>query len=305
MGNNSRPGSVVVLDVNHDPIEIDSVRYYVNELQWNGIEARSFDVHRHVDDACLTESTESFDHYPTEDEIRALVEDYTGAPIYPALLPGEANCAADLARLVADGKFNGDGRMRPSPADPIVPADVVHNNTRRAGHAAAAVAAYAAMFNGSESTGEDVATVIGDLLGDLGHLANALGVDLQELFERARDTYHGPELCGEDDTHGAELNPAEPVPAWTRAIAEDTGHGEPPVVLVVDGQMVCPSCKAEDQIANHDRGERHNPLTYVDDENGPHATADEQDRDFHTVRYACLACNTTVALPDGVEVVWS
>lgn len=69
--------------------------------------------------------------------------------------------------------------------------DSAHDNTRRAGFALAALGGYRAVVGD-----EEPATVIGDLLGDLRHLCDALGLDFEDLVEAGRFHYDA-ELRGE------------------------------------------------------------------------------------------------------------
>ncbi|MEO6087205.1 MAG: hypothetical protein ABIQ18_29245 [Umezawaea sp.] len=68
--------------------------------------------------------------------------------------------------------------------------DGEHDNGRRAGFAAAAVLAYAERAGLlSERNDEHPATAIGDLLADLWHLVDSLGLDFAELTRRGKDHY--------------------------------------------------------------------------------------------------------------------
>lgn len=89
--------------------------------------------------------------------------------------------------------FDGDGEMRY--CDSVE--DGRHDNSRRAGFAALAVLSYAVrtgLLN--DRNDEEPATAIGDLLGDLRHLADSLGLDYTELDRRGKSHYV-PELRGE------------------------------------------------------------------------------------------------------------
>jgi hypothetical protein len=71
------------------------------------------------------------------------------------------------------------------------------DNNRRAGFAARGVLAYATRTFGGDVTkcSEDFTTVVGDLLADLMHLCDLLGLDFAELEEKGRSQYL-PELAG-------------------------------------------------------------------------------------------------------------
>ncbi|MFC8021623.1 hypothetical protein [[Kitasatospora] papulosa] len=73
MGNTSKPGSVVVREIDHDPFEVDGEQYLVQELLWNGIDGRSYDLVRRRDGQILTED-ESSDGYPTDAQIALVLE---------------------------------------------------------------------------------------------------------------------------------------------------------------------------------------------------------------------------------------
>lgn len=92
---------------------------------------------------------------------------------------GEALTVSDLA--AAD--WEGDGRAR----DRREPEDLTHNNTRFAGHALAALEAYTDRAGGIAS--EPSEQVMRDLLADLMHLADALGVRFDYLIGRAEQRY--------------------------------------------------------------------------------------------------------------------
>lgn len=89
--------------------------------------------------------------------------------------------------------YDGDGEMRYH----AVAADITHDNGRRAGFAINGLVAYArrtGLLNGRND--EDPETVIGDFLGDLRHLADALGLDYAEIDEHGQGHYEA-ELRGE------------------------------------------------------------------------------------------------------------
>jgi hypothetical protein len=73
MGSTSRPGTVVIREIDHDLFEVDGERYFVQELAWNATSGRSFDLVRHRDDKVLTED-ESFDSYPSDAQIAVVLE---------------------------------------------------------------------------------------------------------------------------------------------------------------------------------------------------------------------------------------
>lgn len=89
--------------------------------------------------------------------------------------------------------YDGDGEMRYH--DTVE--DGRHDNGRRAGFAAIAVLVYAArtgLLN--DRNDEEPTTVLGDLLGDLRHLADSLGLDFGELNGHGEFHYE-PELRGD------------------------------------------------------------------------------------------------------------
>lgn len=75
MGNASRPGTVVVREIPHDPFTVDGERYFVQESVWNGTSGRSYDLVRCDGDEVLTPD-ESFDSYPTDAQIAAVLDDH-------------------------------------------------------------------------------------------------------------------------------------------------------------------------------------------------------------------------------------
>jgi hypothetical protein len=89
--------------------------------------------------------------------------------------------------------FDGDGEMRYG----ISTGDIRHDNGRRAGFAAAAVLAYARRIcHLSTANDEMPETVISDLLADLRHLSDALGLDYAESDVRGDRDYEA-EVRGE------------------------------------------------------------------------------------------------------------
>ncbi|MER6853734.1 hypothetical protein AB0A81_40995 [Streptomyces flaveolus] len=73
MGSTSKPGTVVVREIDHDPFEVDAEQYLVRELRWNGTDGRSYDLVRRHDGQTLTED-ESFDRYPADAQIALVLE---------------------------------------------------------------------------------------------------------------------------------------------------------------------------------------------------------------------------------------
>ena len=72
MGNMSRPGTVMIDEIDHPPFDVDGEQYFVRELVWNGISGRSFEVVRLSGDVVLTD--ESFDFSPAGAQIAAVLE---------------------------------------------------------------------------------------------------------------------------------------------------------------------------------------------------------------------------------------
>lgn len=106
--------------------------------------------------------------------------------------PRRAQAPADPsdveALLAANWDGDGAGQWRND--------DSPHDNTRRAGFAGQAVIAYADATRHGTGSEVDVPEVIGDLLGDLRHLCDALGLDFDALSEDGRERYDA-ELRGE------------------------------------------------------------------------------------------------------------
>jgi hypothetical protein len=86
---------------------------------------------------------------------------------------------SDLTALDWDGSgsFIGGGALE----------SITHDNTRRAGFALHGVEAYADVTGGIASEG--MMMMLTDLLGDMMHLADALGVDFFELVRRGGYRY--------------------------------------------------------------------------------------------------------------------
>ena len=102
--------------------------------------------------------------------------------LFPATPLADIDCPADLPERWGEHLDGGaeDG------------ASIADNNAIRAGFAATAVKAFA------DRTGlntEDMDTTLGDLLADLMHLCDALGLPFADMVERAHH-HHDPELKG-------------------------------------------------------------------------------------------------------------
>lgn len=130
--------------------------------------------------------------------IRVLLADSAvSAPLEPAAedarerarnpAPGPDTRVTSVSRLKESVSwYDGDGGMRYGGRGE----DIRHDNGRRAGFAVGAVLAYAERTGLlSDRNDEDPATVIGDLLGDLRHLADSLGLDFSELDRRGTNHY--------------------------------------------------------------------------------------------------------------------
>lgn len=74
MGNSSRPGTVVVREIDHAEFTVAGERFRVVESVWNGITSRSFDLLRCNGDEVLTD--ESFDTYPTDAQIATVLDEH-------------------------------------------------------------------------------------------------------------------------------------------------------------------------------------------------------------------------------------
>lgn len=82
----------------------------------------------------------------------------------------------DLVALDGDGDYRDSAHRD----------DIVHDNTRKAGFAATALVEYARVTGGQH---EDLHTLISDLIGDLHHLADGLGIDLASAYQTGHDDY--------------------------------------------------------------------------------------------------------------------
>jgi hypothetical protein len=118
----------------------------------------------------------------------------TGGLLHQAhVLPPPITTVRDLARQGA--WFDGDRRMRGTRE----PDDVKHDNTRRAGfgaHALAQTAIRTGVWSPKDRTnrlsaGPAPATVLKDLLTYLHHTADSLGLDYEEIDVQARRDYLG------------------------------------------------------------------------------------------------------------------
>lgn len=110
----------------------------------------------------------------------------------PAPAPDVPVVAASQLKTLS-ASLRGDGEMRYG--DDVE--DDRHDNGRRASFAALAAFAYAGRVGAvSGVNDEEPATVLSDLLGDLRHLADSIGLDFAELDRNGRDHYDA-ELYGE------------------------------------------------------------------------------------------------------------
>jgi hypothetical protein len=92
----------------------------------------------------------------------------------PATVYDLAGAAARIDALGPDLRVTGE------------PDDTRQDNLRRAGWAATAVVAFAARCSGPH---EPLDEVVSDLIGDLMHLADAIGLSYAELESRGRRHY--------------------------------------------------------------------------------------------------------------------
>lgn len=70
-----------------------------------------------------------------------------------------------------------------------------------------------------------------------------------------------------------------------------------PIVVVVDGQMVCPVCGVKDRIVMHETGFRVAALSLVGDD----LVSDAGDGDWETSKYVCGACQKEVDLGRPID----
>src|SRR3954470_4778257 len=103
----------------------------------------------------------------------------TGNAVLPAGIDADDNASELAASDLIALDWDGDGALRNNLSGDL--ADARHDNTIRAGWALAAVAAYADRVGGIDSA--PIEQHISDLLGSLRHLADALGVDLDDLSD--------------------------------------------------------------------------------------------------------------------------
>ncbi|MBE5477993.1 hypothetical protein E3G68_005347 [Mycobacteroides abscessus] len=117
----------------------------------------------------------------------AVEDGYADAVLYTAQRM-EVGDVAELARLF-------EGKPKESLAATHEGVDLQRDNNIRAGWAARALIAYANHL-GDQSLVEELETVTGDLLGDLLHLFDALGLDWEEIRERG-ERFHREEVLGD------------------------------------------------------------------------------------------------------------
>ncbi|NBM21174.1 hypothetical protein GUY61_37875 [Streptomyces sp. GC420] len=101
MGNRSRPGSIVIREIPHPEFTVDGEKFRVDELVWNGITGRSFDLVRCNGDEVLTD--ESFDEYPTDVQIASVLVDHGVYVTWTTCTFCRADIPLDLARLCGGG----------------------------------------------------------------------------------------------------------------------------------------------------------------------------------------------------------
>lgn len=115
-----------------------------------------------------------------------------------ARLPGPVRMTdpADLAEIqvrdLAARPWSGLGRYLD---DPDSRDAVAHDNTRRAGQAVAALVGYCDRTGAAGHV--EAQTALGDLLADVAHLCDALGIDFTDLVARVSETYLDPEIHGQ------------------------------------------------------------------------------------------------------------
>lgn len=114
---------------------------------------------------------------------------------YPAEVPMAigARCLAEgvapghlRVRELTEVRWSISDRMRGVRVESLAD-DVRHNNTRRARSALAAVEAFAEMSGGIQ--GEQTQTFVGDLVVNLRHLCDALGLDWEQVERSAGETH--------------------------------------------------------------------------------------------------------------------
>lgn len=108
----------------------------------------------------------------------------------PARFDGGIKDTNDLARIAT--LFGGRHRHL---HDGLTEDEIRDDNNTRAAWGAIALLAFTARTFG-DAAGEDWETLVGDLMADLMHLCDALGVDFDEMVEKGRSHYE-PELHGE------------------------------------------------------------------------------------------------------------
>ncbi|MFC4004409.1 hypothetical protein ACFS2C_19455 [Prauserella oleivorans] len=83
--------------------------------------------------------------------------------------------------------YTGDCRVRRIDVDSVHELNLaMFDNIRKAGSAGAALVEYSKAVRGES---EDFQTLIADLIGDLHHLADGLGVDIDAAIESGRGYY--------------------------------------------------------------------------------------------------------------------
>lgn len=99
MGNSSRPGSIVIKEIDHPAFHVQGEKFFIRESIWNGDEdegGRSYDLVQGEDEAILTEE-ESFDSYPTDARVAAVLEEHG----FDAELVGCKFCGDEVLKATA------------------------------------------------------------------------------------------------------------------------------------------------------------------------------------------------------------
>lgn len=116
-------------------------------------------------------------------EARARLSMMAKVPVLPAPLVATDDWGGHSLQELIEQDWDGDGDMRWD----LTAEATQHDNTRRAGFALDAVAQYAEVCKSDEDC------LISDLLGDLRHLCDALGVDIEAKIEMSR-IHHDAEI---------------------------------------------------------------------------------------------------------------